>query len=99
MMVGTATFRIVLSSTMMNNALDRITRAIHRFWSLAALAAGPGRLASMVAAMYVSSVCRQSERRPLTLVDPFPDALYLDLLASLFGVDARTRGAAPGEVA
>ncbi len=33
MIVGTATFRIVLSSTMMNSELDRITSAIHRFGS------------------------------------------------------------------
>ncbi len=30
MIVGTATFRIVLSSTMMNSVLDRITKAIQR---------------------------------------------------------------------
>ena len=33
MIVGTATLRIVLSSTMMNSALDRITKAIQRFGS------------------------------------------------------------------
>ncbi len=33
MMVGTATFRIVLSSTMMNSELDRMTRATQRLGS------------------------------------------------------------------
>ncbi len=33
MIVGTATFRIVLSSTMMNSALDSTTNATHRFGS------------------------------------------------------------------
>ncbi len=39
MIVGTATFRIVLSNTMMNSVLDRITNAIQRFGS-----AGPAGL-------------------------------------------------------
>src|SRR4051812_16322806 len=39
MIVGTATLRIVLSSTMMNSELDRTTSAIHRFGSGAAGAA------------------------------------------------------------
>src|SRR5579871_5956205 len=59
MMVGTATFRIVLSSTMMNSELDRMTRAIHRLGSAGpagapqapaaagAAAGGPDELPSM----------------------------------------------------
>ena len=33
MIVGTATFRMVLSSTMMNSELESTTRASHRFGS------------------------------------------------------------------
>ena len=45
MIVGTATLRIVLSSTMMNSALDSTTRAIHRF--------GSGRWLSITGALLV----------------------------------------------
>src|SRR4051812_8160415 len=41
MIVGTATFKIVLSSTMMNSELDRITRAIHRFGSVGPAVSAP----------------------------------------------------------
>jgi hypothetical protein len=50
MMVGTATFKIVLSSTMMNSELDKMTRAIQRFgsagWSVAAPHPAPGAVVS-----------------------------------------------------
>ena len=54
MIVGTATFRIVLSSTMMNNVLDRITSAIQRFGS--AGPAGAPQLAACVSVIDVLSL-------------------------------------------
>ncbi len=46
MIVGTATLRIVLSSTMMNSELDKMTSAIHRFGS-----AGPAGAAQPAGAV------------------------------------------------